>query len=159
MAQALVELGRLKDARKKLQEVYAFAYTVPSPASRSPSPLSGPSTEPSLWAIDGAHFFAGTALAVLVLVWCCSACGQVLRVSKNNKNADASKLLAELEGKEDFTPAKQTADTKRGAGAAAARRAIIREDRAQRLTVEEVNSALISRCGQLLSIALRSARR
>ena len=89
MAQALVELGRLREARLRLQDV--------------------------------------------------------LRVSKNGKNADASKLLAELDGKDDFRP--EVADkAARGAGAMAARRALIREDRAQRLTVEEVNAQLLSRC-------------
>ena len=64
----------------------------------------------------------------------------VLRVSKHGKNADATKLLAELEGKEDeradFVAA--SAARPKGAGAQAARRALIREDRAQRMTIEEV---------------------
>ena len=90
MAQALVELGKMADARKKLDEV--------------------------------------------------------LRVSKNGKNADASKLLAELEGKADFTPEAPEGAKGRGAGAQAARRALIREDRAQRMTVAEVNEQLVARC-------------
>jgi len=88
MAQALVEMGRLRDARLRLNEV--------------------------------------------------------LRVSKNGKNVDASKMLAEIEGKEDFKPAKPS--NGEGAGVKAARRALIREDRAQRLTVEEVNAQLLARC-------------
>ena len=88
MAQALVDLGRISEARKKLHEV--------------------------------------------------------LRVSKNGKNADASKLLDELNGREDFTPAPKGRQQQqqeeeeeerqrkqrrwwrratRGAGASAARRA------------------------------------
>ena len=92
MAQALKELGRLSEARKKLNEV--------------------------------------------------------LRVSKNGKNADAEKMLKELEGKPDFKPeAKQASGAGgRGAGASAARRALIREDRAQRMTVQEVNDQLVARC-------------
>ena len=90
MAQALVELGRISEARKRLEEV--------------------------------------------------------LRISKHGKNADASKLLEELVGREDVPRAPKQASEERGKGAAAARRALIREDRAQRLSVEEVNSALISRC-------------
>ncbi len=69
----------------------------------------------------------------------------VLRVSKSGKNADASKLLVELEGKADFTPAPSTAAAK-GVGAQAARRALIREDRAQRMTIDEVNEQLVARC-------------
>ena len=88
MAQALAQLGRLREARLRLQDV--------------------------------------------------------LRVSKSGKNADASNLLAELEGKADFTPAPAAAAAK-GRGAQAARRALIREDRAQRMTVDEVNSQLVAR--------------
>lgn len=112
MAQALVDLGRISEARKKLHEV--------------------------------------------------------LRVSKNGKNADASKLLDELNGREDFTPAPKGQQQQqqggggggngsgsrggggggatRGAGASAARRALIREDRAKRLSVQEVNDQLVARC-------------
>ena len=96
MAQALVEMGKLADARKKLDET--------------------------------------------------------LRTSKNGKNADATKMLLELEGKADHPPEHanlahgQAAAHGRGAGALAARRALIREDRAQRMTVEEVNNQLVARC-------------
>ena len=69
---------------------------------------------------------------------------EVIKYSKHNKNADAEKLLGELEGKVD-TP-KPATPAATGAGAKAARRALIREDRAQRLTVQEVNDALTSRC-------------
>jgi hypothetical protein len=61
----------------------------------------------------------------------------VLRHSKGNKNADATKMLEELEGKPDEPRA--AGASARAVGAQAARRAIIREDRAQRLSVEEVN--------------------
>ena len=56
----------------------------------------------------------------------------MLKYSKHNKNADAERMLTELEGRQD-TP---TAPKGTGAGAQAARRALIREDRAQRLTVQ-----------------------
>eukprot|EP00966_Prymnesium_polylepis_P212571 4923696-Prymnesium_polylepis.1 len=51
-------------------------------------------------------------------------------------------MLAELEGRVDAPKA----PTGTGRGAKAARHALIREDRAQRLTVPEVNDALTSRC-------------
>jgi len=88
MAQALVELGRFRDARLRLSDV--------------------------------------------------------LRVSKNGKNVDASKMFADIEGKEDFKPARATPNL--GAGAKAARRALVREDRAQRMRVQEVNEQLLARC-------------
>jgi predicted RNA methylase len=69
---------------------------------------------------------------------------EVLRVSKSGKNADATKMLEELEGKADHAPAARPEG--HGTGARAARRALIREDRAQRLTVDEVNAQLIARC-------------
>lgn len=68
----------------------------------------------------------------------------VLRVSKNGKNVDASKMFADIEGKEDFKPARATPNL--GAGAKAARRALVREDRAQRMRVQEVNEQLLARC-------------
>jgi len=69
---------------------------------------------------------------------------EVIKHSKHHKNADAEKMLAELEGRQDAP--KATVPVGQGAGARAARRALIREDRAQRMTVQEVNDALTSRC-------------
>lgn len=67
---------------------------------------------------------------------------EVIRHSKNNKNADAEKMLSELEGRVD-SPTSAAAMTA-GVGARAARRALIREDRAQRFTVQ-VKSKLANR--------------
>jgi tetratricopeptide (TPR) repeat protein len=102
------------------------------------------------------------------------ALAAVLRLSRANKNADAERMLAELEGLPARGPAvsrsagasgsKDGKDGKAsGSGAAAgiAGKAnggvggmprAAREDRAQRLTVQEVNLALESRCSKVRAI-------
>ena len=85
------------------------------------------------------------------------ALNAVLSRSRNNKNSDAERMLGELEGLPARGPAlaRPAAGGDGGAyskGGGASRKRPAREDRAQRLTVKEVNEALESRCAKVKAI-------
>ena len=78
------------------------------------------------------------------------ALASVLSRSRNGKNADAERMLLEVEGLPARGPALARPEgVKGGGGGGGGVKLAPREDRAQRLSVKEVNEALESRCSKV----------
>ena len=94
-----------------------------------------------------AHYRAAQALVALGRnADARAALATVLKHSKDGKNDDAERLVAELATKPDRgMPAPRAAKSARA-------RTFTREDRAQRLTAKEVNDAIASRCDRVRAV-------